>query len=37
MNIDKRPVTFMLLAVLAIMVGTLLTTFIPLFVGHRCS
>ena len=33
MNIDKRPVTFMLLAVLAILVGTLLTTFIPLFVG----
>lgn len=33
MNIDKKPVTFMLLAVLAIMVGTLLTTFIPLFVG----
>jgi len=33
MSIDKRPVTFMLLAVLAIMVGTLLTTFIPLFVG----
>jgi cytochrome c oxidase cbb3-type subunit 2 len=33
MNIDKRPVTFMLLAVLAILVGTLLTTFIPLFMG----
>ena len=33
MDIDKRPVTFMLLAILAIMVGTLLTTFIPLFVG----
>jgi cytochrome c oxidase cbb3-type subunit II len=33
MNVDKKPITFMILAVLAILVGTLLTTFIPLFVG----
>lgn len=33
MNIDKRPVVFMILAILTILVGTLLTTFIPLFVG----
>jgi len=33
MNVDKKPLTFMILAVLAILVGTLLTTFIPLFVG----
>ncbi len=33
MNVDKRPVTFIILATLAILVGTLLTTFIPLFVG----
>jgi len=33
MHIDKQPVTFMFLAVLAILVGTLITTFIPLFVG----
>ncbi len=33
MNVDKRPVTFMILATLAILVGTLVTTFIPLFVG----
>ncbi|MGE5842398.1 MAG: cbb3-type cytochrome c oxidase subunit II [Deltaproteobacteria bacterium] len=33
MDVDKRPVTFIVLAVLAILVGTLLTTFIPLFVG----
>jgi cytochrome c oxidase cbb3-type subunit 2 len=33
MNVDKRPVTFIILATLSILVGTLLTTFIPLFVG----
>jgi cytochrome c oxidase cbb3-type subunit 2 len=33
MNVDKKPVTFMILAVLAILVGTLITTFIPLFIG----
>jgi cytochrome c oxidase cbb3-type subunit 2 len=33
MNVDKKPVTFIILATLAILVGTLLTTFIPLFVG----
>jgi cytochrome c oxidase cbb3-type subunit 2 len=33
MNVDKRPVTFIILATLTILVGTLLTTFIPLFVG----
>jgi len=33
MDVDKRPVTFMVLATLAILVGTLVTTFIPLFVG----
>jgi cytochrome c oxidase cbb3-type subunit 2 len=33
MDIDKKPVTFVVLATLAILVGTLLTTFIPLFVG----
>ncbi len=33
MNVDKRPVTFIILAVLAILAGTLVTTFIPLFVG----
>ncbi len=33
MNVDKKPVTFIILATLAILVGTLLTTFIPLFIG----
>jgi len=33
MNIDKQPVIFIVLATLAILVGTLATTFIPLFVG----
>jgi cytochrome c oxidase cbb3-type subunit 2 len=33
MNVDKKPVVFILLATLAILVGTLLTTFIPLFAG----
>ena len=33
MNVDKKPITFIVLATLAILVGTLLTTFIPLFVG----
>jgi cytochrome c oxidase cbb3-type subunit 2 len=33
MNVDKRPVTFMILAVFTILAGTLVTTFIPLFVG----
>ncbi|MEK6698635.1 MAG: cbb3-type cytochrome c oxidase subunit II [Nitrospirota bacterium] len=33
MNVDKRPVIFIILATLSILVGTLATTFIPLFVG----
>ncbi len=33
MDVDKRPVTFIILAVLTILIGTLLTTFIPLFMG----
>ncbi len=33
MNIDKNPVIFIVLAVAAILVGTLVTTFIPLFAG----
>ena len=33
MDVDKRPVTFIILATLTILVGTLLTTFIPLFMG----
>lgn len=33
MDVDKKPVTFIVLAALAILVGTLVTTFIPLFVG----
>jgi cytochrome c oxidase cbb3-type subunit 2 len=33
MNVDKNPVIFIVLAVAAILVGTLVTTFIPLFVG----
>src|SRR3972149_6661549 len=33
MNVDKNPVIFVVLAVAAILVGTLVTTFIPLFVG----
>jgi cytochrome c oxidase cbb3-type subunit II len=33
MNVDKRPVTFIILATLSILVGTLLTTFIPLYLG----
>lgn len=33
MDVDKRPVTFIILATLAILAGTLVTTFIPLFVG----
>lgn len=33
MNVDKRPVIFIILATLTILVGTLLTTFIPLFLG----
>ena len=33
MNVDKKPVTFMILAVFAILAGTLITTFIPLFIG----
>lgn len=33
MNVDKNPVIFIILATLAILVGTLVTTFIPLFVG----
>ena len=33
MDVDKKPVTFLILATLAILVGTLLTTFIPLYVG----
>lgn len=33
MNVDNRPITFIILAILTILVGTLLTTFIPLFVG----
>jgi len=33
MNVDQRPVTFIIVAALTILVGTLLTTFIPLFLG----
>lgn len=33
MNVDKNPVIFVVLAVAAILVGTLVTTFIPLFAG----
>lgn len=33
MNVDRKPVTFIILATLTILAGTLLTTFIPLFVG----
>lgn len=33
MNVDKKPVIFIILATLTILVGTLLTTFIPLFMG----
>ena len=33
MNVDKQPVIFIILATLAILIGTLVTTFIPLFVG----
>ncbi len=33
MNVDKRPVIFIILAVLTVLAGTLVTTFIPLFVG----
>jgi len=33
MNVDKNPVIFIVLAAIAILVGTLVTTFIPLFVG----
>src|SRR3989304_389826 len=33
MNIDKNPVIFIVLGVAAILVGTLVTTFIPLFLG----
>lgn len=33
MDVDKRPVTFIILAAIAILVGTLLTTFLPLFLG----
>jgi len=33
MDVDKKPVLFIVLATLAILVGTLLTTFIPLFMG----
>ena len=33
MDVDKKPVVFIILATLAILVGTLVTTFIPLFVG----
>jgi cytochrome c oxidase cbb3-type subunit 2 len=33
MDVDKRPITFIVLATLAILVGTLVTTFIPLFLG----
>ncbi|MDA8424129.1 MAG: cbb3-type cytochrome c oxidase subunit II [Nitrospiraceae bacterium] len=33
MNVDKRPVVFIILATLTILAGTLFTTFIPLFMG----
>jgi cytochrome c oxidase cbb3-type subunit II len=33
MNVDKRPVSFIILATFSILVGTLLTTFIPLYLG----
>jgi cytochrome c oxidase cbb3-type subunit 2 len=33
MNVDKKPVVFIVLAALTILAGTLVTTFIPLFVG----
>ncbi len=33
MNVDKKPVIFVVLATLTILVGTLVTTFIPLFLG----
>ena len=33
MNVDKKPVLFIVLAAATILVGTLVTTFIPLFVG----
>jgi cytochrome c oxidase cbb3-type subunit 2 len=33
MDVDKQPVIFIILAALTILVGTLVTTFIPLFVG----
>jgi cytochrome c oxidase cbb3-type subunit 2 len=33
MDVDKKPVIFIVLATLTILVGTLITTFIPLFVG----
>ena len=32
-NADKQPVIFIVMAILAILMGTLVTTFIPLFVG----
>jgi cytochrome c oxidase cbb3-type subunit 2 len=33
MNVDKRPVAFILIALVTILAGTLFTTFIPLFLG----
>ncbi|HAS52911.1 MAG: cytochrome oxidase subunit II [Nitrospirae bacterium GWC2_57_13] len=33
MNVDKNPVIFIILAAITILVGTLITTFIPLFAG----
>jgi cytochrome c oxidase cbb3-type subunit II len=33
MNVDKRPVVFIILAMITILIGTVLTTFLPLFMG----
>ena len=33
MDVDKKPVLFIILAAVTILAGTLVTTFIPLFVG----
>jgi cytochrome c oxidase cbb3-type subunit 2 len=33
MNVDKRPVIFIILATITILIGTVLTTFLPLFMG----
>ncbi len=33
MNVDKRPVIFIILAMITILIGTVLTTFLPLYLG----